>query len=169
MAPASLPVPEPAARPHPIRRRLHLTPAFHQVDMMGVVHNVQFFYWFEQGRLQVMEEILSLEAAVKLGVAMPVVENRCVYRKPVRYGDQLVLVTEHQPLAAWEGRLVFSHSLVHRRQKTEVASGRTTTTLIDTAGGHLVKEWPEALWRRYQALAGGDGAPQDRPGEEGDR
>ena len=147
---------DPAARPRPIRRRLHLTPAFHQVDMMGVVHNVQYFYWFEQGRLQIMEELMSLEASLKLGVVMPVVENQCLYRKPVRYGDPLVLLTEHHCLSTWEGRLVFSHSLVHRKLKTEMACGRTTTTLIELATGRLVKQWPEDLWRRYQALADGD-------------
>jgi acyl-CoA thioester hydrolase len=144
---------EPTGKPRPIRRRLNLTPAFHQVDMMGVVHNVQYFYWFEAGRLQIMEELLSLEATVKIGVAMPVVENQCTYRRPVRYGDPLVLLTEHQPLPAWEGRLVFTHSLVHRKLKTEMACGRTTATLIDVAEGRLVKEWPQDLWRRYLALA----------------
>lgn len=153
---------DPAGRPHPIRRRLHLTPAFHQVDMMGVVHNVQYFYWFEQGRLQIMEELLSLDASLKLGIVMPVVENQCLYRKPVRYGDQLVLLTEHHCLSAWEGRLVFSHSLVHRKLKTEMSCGRTTTTLVEIATGRLVKEWPENLWRRYQALADEDrGSPRE--------
>jgi len=153
---------EHAGSHRPIRRRLHLTPAFHQVDMMSVVHNVQYFYWFEQGRLQIMEELLSLAAAVKLGVAMPVVENQCTYRKPVRYGDPLVLLTEHHCLTTWEGRLVFTHSLVHRKLKTEMACGRTTTTLIEIAGGRLVKEWPRDLWQRYLALADGPRSPTGR-------
>jgi acyl-CoA thioester hydrolase len=147
---------DPAGRLHTIRRRLHLTPAFHQVDMMGVVHNVQYFYWFEQGRLQIMEELMSLEASLKLGVVMPVVENQCLYRKPVRYGDPLVLLTEHRCQNSWEGKMVFSHSLVHRKLKTEMACGRTTTTLIDIATGRLVKEWSEDLWQRYQGLGDGD-------------
>lgn len=147
---------DPAVRHRSIRRRVHLTPAFHQVDMMRVVHNVQFFYWFELGRTQLMEEFMSLDAALNLGVAMPVVENQCLYRRPVRYGDPLVLLTEHRCLSAWAGRLVFSHSLVHRKLKTEMACGRTTTTLIELATGRLVKRWPEDLWRRYLALADGD-------------
>ena len=158
MPPKSHPPVDPAGRPHTIRRRLHLTPAFHQVDMMGVVHNVQYFYWFEQGRLQIMEELMSLDASLKLGIVMPVVENQCLYRKPVRYGDPLVLLTGHQCLSTWEGRLVFTHSLVHRKLKTEIACGRTTTTLIDIATGRLVKEWPADLWRRYLALADGNQA-----------
>ncbi len=156
MPPRTHSVADPAGRPHLIRRRLHLTPAFHQVDMMSVVHNVQYFYWFEQGRLQIMEELMSLDAAVKLGVAMPVVENQCLYFKPVRYGDPLVLITEHQCLRTWEGKMTFTHSLVHRKLKTEMACGRTTATLIDATTGRLVKEWPDNLWRRYQALADGE-------------
>ena len=153
------PAAAPVVRPRTIRRRLLLTPAFHQVDMMSVVHNVQYFYWFEQGRMQIMEELLPLDAAIKIGVAMPVVENRCVYRSPVRYGDPLVLITEHQCLSAWEGKLVFSHSLVHRKLKTEVAFGQTTATLIHAAEARLVKAWPEDLWRRYLSLADGDPTP----------
>lgn len=156
MPPATNSPADPGNRPRTIRRRLQFTPAFHQVDMMGMMHNVQYFFLFEQGRLQIMEELMSLEASLKLGVAMPVVENQCLYRRPVRYGDPLVLFTEHQCLSAWEGRLIFSHSLVHRKLKTEVACGRTTTTLIEVATGRPVKKWPEDLWRRYLALADGD-------------
>lgn len=159
MPPGASPAADPAGRPRVIRRRLDLAPAFYQVDMMGVVHNVQYFYWFEQGRLQIMEELMPLEAAAQLGVAMPVVENQCHYRLPVRYGDPLVLLTEHQCLSAWEGRLVFTHSLVHRKLKTEMACGRTTATLIETAAGRLVKHWPPDLWRRYLSLADADRAP----------
>ena len=147
---------DPGAKPRTIRRRLHLTPAFHQVDMMGMVHNVQYFYWFELGRMQIMEEFMSLDDSMQLGVAMPVVENRCLYKQPVRYGDPLILFTEHQCPSTWEGRLVFSHSLVHRKLKTEMASGRTTATLMDAATGRLVKEWPEDLWQRYLSLADGN-------------
>jgi YbgC/YbaW family acyl-CoA thioester hydrolase len=137
MPPEARAATDPTGRPRSIRRRLHLTPAFHQVDMMKVVHNVQFFYWFEMGRTQLMEEFMTLDASMKLGVAMPVVENQCLYRRPVRYGDPLLLITEHRRLSAWAGRLTFSHSLV-------------------LATGRLVKEWPDDLWQRYQALADGN-------------
>ena len=79
---------------------------------------------------------------------------------PVHYGDPLVLLTEHRCLSAWAGRLVFTHSLVHRKLKSEVACGTTTTTLIELATGRLVKEWPHDLWQRYLALADVDQASQ---------
>ena len=135
-----------------IKRKLSVRPLFHQVDMMGVLHNVQYFLWFEEGRLQIAEEILPVTEAVRLHVAMPVTKNICDYHRPVRYGDVLVLYTTHCLLPAYEGRLAFDHSLVNTATKIEVANGTTVTTLVDMKTGQLVKEWPANLWRRYQEL-----------------
>jgi acyl-CoA thioester hydrolase len=135
-----------------IKRKLSIQPAFHQTDMMGVIHNSVYLLWFEQGRLQIMLEVLPLEEAIAIGVAMPVVENVCHYRKPVKFGDLLLLYTTHHVQPAYEGRLEFSHYLVHEKLKTAVAWGRTGTTLVNARTNRLVKEWPETVWRRYQAL-----------------
>ena len=135
-----------------LKRRLPIRPRFHETDMMGVIHNAIYFHWFEEGWMQFMLDVLPMEEAQRLGVAMPVVENACVYAKPVRFGDPLLLFTMHEVHAAYEGRLVFHHSLVHEKHKTEMASGRTVTTLVDLRTGQLVKEWPADVWRRYQAL-----------------
>jgi acyl-CoA thioester hydrolase len=135
-----------------IKRKLPIQPAFHETDMMGVIHNSVYFLWFEQGRLHILLEVLPLEEALKLGVVTPVVENVCHYRKPVRFGCPLLLYTTHHVQPAYQGRLVFSHYLIHEKQKTAMACGRTVTTLVDARSGRLVKEWPPEIWRRYQAL-----------------
>jgi len=136
-----------------IKRRLSIQPEFHQTDMMGVIHNSVYFLWFEQGRLQIMLEVLPIEEAMALGVARPVVENVCQYRKPVKFGYPLLLYTTHYVQPAYEGRLEFNHYLVHEKQKTAMAWGRTVTTLVHLGTNRLVKEWSEPVWQRYQALA----------------
>jgi len=136
-----------------IKRRMPLTPAFHETDMMGVIHNSVFFLWFEQGRLQIMLEVIPMEEALTLGVAMPVVENHCHYRKPVKFGAPLLLFTTHHVQPAYEGRLVFSHYLIQEKHRTAMAWGQTVTTLVDARTSRLVKDWPADLWQRYQALA----------------
>jgi acyl-CoA thioester hydrolase len=135
-----------------LKRKLAIQPAFHQTDMMGVIHNAVYFLWFEEGRLQVMLEVLPIDEAMRLGVTMPVVENVCQYRKPVRFGYPLVLYTTHQIQPVYEGRLVFSHYLIHEKQKTAMACGRTVTTLVDARTQRLIKEWPAEIWQRYQGL-----------------
>jgi acyl-CoA thioester hydrolase len=135
-----------------IKRRLPVQPAFHETDMMGVIHNSVYFLWFEEGRLRIMLEVLPVEEAMHLGVAMPVVENVCHYRKPVRFGCPLLLYTTHRLQPVYEGRLTFSHYLIHERQRTAMAFGQTVTTLVDARTNRLIKEWPGNLWQRYQAL-----------------
>jgi acyl-CoA thioester hydrolase len=135
-----------------IKRRLSIQPAFHQTDLMGVIHNSVHLLWFEDGRLQILFEILPLAEAMELGIALPVVENTCQYHAPVRFGDPLLLFTTHRIQPVYDGRLVFAHSLVHEKQKIEMASGMSAVTLIHHRTGQLVKDWPGAAWERYQAL-----------------
>ncbi len=135
-----------------IKRKLPIRPAFHETDMMGVIHNSVYFLWFEQGRLQILLEVLPIEEALDLGVAMPVVQNTCHYRKAVQFGSPLLLYTTHHIQPVYEGRLVFQHYLMHETQKTTVAYGQSVTTLLDLRTQKLVKAWPEKIWQRYQAL-----------------
>lgn len=135
-----------------IKRRLSLQPEFHETDMMGVVHNANFFLWFERGRLAIMLEVLPVEEAMALGIFTPVVENFCQYRKPVKFGMPLLLYTSHRLQPAYEGRLVFNHYLIHEKSRAAMAFGRSALTLVEAHTNRLVKEWPAELWRRYQAL-----------------
>jgi acyl-CoA thioester hydrolase len=144
--------PSPHFRGRLIKRKLAIQPAFHETDMMGVIHNSNYFLWFERGRLEIMLEVLPVEEAMKLGVFMPVVENICHYRKPVKFGMPLLLYTSHNLQAAYEGRLVFSHYLIHEKLRTAMAFGQTAMTMVDAPTNKLIKEWPADIWRRYQAL-----------------
>ncbi len=135
-----------------IIRRIKLTPGFHQVDMMGVVHNCEYFHWFEEGRLQIMQEVIALQDATELGVAAPVVENICRYFKFAGFGDSLLLTTIHKIVPVYQGKLKFSHSLVNEKTREEIACGESTVTLIEFPSKKLLKEWPADLWVRYQNL-----------------
>jgi acyl-CoA thioester hydrolase len=144
--------PSPHAKGRLIKRKLAIQPAFHETDMMGVIHNSNYFLWFEQGRLQILFEVLTVEEAMKIGLLMPVVENICHYRKPVKFGMPLLLYTTHNIQSAYEGRLVFSHYLIHEKHRTAMAFGQTAVTMLSTQTNKLIKEWPAEIWRRYQAL-----------------
>jgi acyl-CoA thioester hydrolase len=135
-----------------IKRKLSLAPLFHQTDMMGVIHNSVYFLWFEEGRMQILLEILPMEEALRLGAALPVVENVCHYRKPVKFGMPLQLYTTHRVEPAYHGRLVFKHYLLHEKLRTEMAWGQSVVTLVDYRSNQLIKAWPQSVWQRYQAL-----------------
>jgi acyl-CoA thioester hydrolase len=144
--------PLPQSKGRLIKRKRVIQPAFHETDMTGVIHNSNYFLWFEQGRLQILFEVLPVEEAMTLGLLMPVVENVCHYRKPVKFGMPLLLYTTHNIQSAYEGRLVFSHYLIHEKRRTAMAFGQTAVTMLSTQTNKLIKEWPAEIWRRYQAL-----------------
>ena len=133
-------------------RKISIMPGFHQIDMMGVVHNGEFIRWFEEGRLRILLEVIPLECAQQRGIALPVIENRCKYHTFCRYGDRLVLTTSHRISSEYRGKLRFMHSLVNERTKVEVASGETVVTLVEFPSGNLIKQWPSDLWERYLCL-----------------
>ena len=119
---------------------------------MAVVHNAVYFLWFEEGRMQILQEVLPIEEALRLAVAMPVAENVCRYRKPVKFGMPLQLYTTHRIEPVYQGRLVFKHYLLHEKLRTEMAWGESVVTLVVHPANVLIKEWPDHLWQRYQAL-----------------
>ena len=137
---------------HIVTRRLDVDVEFHQVDMMQVVHNSVYFRWFEKGRLQLLEEVLPLGWMIENRIGAPVVENHCEYRWPAVFGDLLAVTTRHRLLERYEGRLAFEHSVVRRRDKVELAAGRTAIALVDLDRRRLVRELPADIWERYGGL-----------------
>jgi acyl-CoA thioester hydrolase len=135
-----------------IKRKLPIQPAFHETDMMGVIHNANYFLWFEQGRLQILLDVLPVAEAMDLGVFMPVVENACHYRKPVKFGFPLLLYTTHNLQSDPPSRLVFNHYLIHEKHRTAMAFGQSAIALVEARTNKLVREWPAEIWRRYQEL-----------------
>lgn len=143
------PAPLPGRR---VRRKLAIRPLFHQIDMLGVVHNAVYFLWFDEGRLAFALDILPLAEALRLGVALVVVENHCTYLAPVHFGDELILCTEHLVANAYGSRFEFSHSLVNTRSRREVASGTSAMAAVDARSRQVLRELPAPAWERYTQL-----------------
>jgi YbgC/YbaW family acyl-CoA thioester hydrolase len=135
-----------------VRRKLTIKPLFHQIDMLGVVHNAVYFLWFDEGRMAFALDILPLTEAFRLGVALVVVENQCSYLAPVHFGDELVLSTEHVVAPAYGSRFEFNHSLVNLRSRREVATGTSAMAAVDAKTRQVLREVPAPIWERYTQL-----------------
>jgi acyl-CoA thioester hydrolase len=141
------------AKNRTIVRRLSVEVEFHQVDMMHVVHNSEYFRWFEKGRLKMMVDIFPVSWCVENKIATPVVMNHAEYLWPAKFGDVLVVTTRHSIMERWDGRFVFDHSISNEKTKKELCFGQSALTVMDLSSGRLVKDIPDDLWARYQELA----------------
>ncbi len=133
-------------------RRHRVRVEFHHVDLMNVVHNAQYFKWFEKGRLSILEAIVPVRWGIAHRIATPVVKNHCEYLTPATYGDELVITTRHRVLPRWTGTFTFEHSISDTRTKREICNGWGEVTVIDHTTNRILKELPDDIWRRYQAL-----------------
>jgi YbgC/YbaW family acyl-CoA thioester hydrolase len=135
--------------------RTRVTVEFHHVDMMQIVHNVQYLHWFEKGRLRLVERFVPVQWALANDVAVPVVMNQCEYLSPATLWDELVVTTRHTLQDRWTGRFSFDHSISNRKTKVELCRGSSDITVTDMIARRVLKELPSELWARYKSLSGG--------------
>lgn len=110
---------------------------FGDTDQMGVVYYANYLRYFEGARAEYWRALgRSYKDLEDAGVALPVVEAHCAYKKPARYEDLLEIDVEIGEVRAASLRFVYS---VYR-------------------GSELLAEG----WTRH-AVIGRDGRPRPMP------
>ncbi len=138
--------------PRRITRKIEIVPDFRDFDPMGVVNNCAYFEWFERGRIKIMDEIMPFEQMARLGAAVAVRENRCVYENPVRKRSPLALVTRHKIAEPYCGKLEFTHELLDEKTKTAHAFCECVCVLVDPKTLAPLREAPAEIAERYALL-----------------
>jgi len=61
---------------------------FYETDAMGIVHHSNYIRWFEEARVDFMEQMgFGYEKSIEMGVDIAVVEVDCIYKSMVRFGE----------------------------------------------------------------------------------
>jgi acyl-CoA thioester hydrolase len=104
-----------------------------ETDKMGVVYYANYFVWFEVGRADLLRSLgWTYREMEHAGIALPVIEAHCDYRRPARYDDEIEIRTRGRMLSPI--RMEFTYEVVRRGDETVVASGRTVHAALDPAG-----------------------------------
>jgi acyl-CoA thioester hydrolase len=101
---------------------------------MGVVYYANYFIWFEVGRTEWLRETgwnyLEME---REGVALPVIEAHCDYRRAARYDDDIEIRTRATILTPV--RIRFDYELWRTRDdESPLAVGHTVHAAVDPSG-----------------------------------
>jgi acyl-CoA thioester hydrolase len=124
---------------------------YQETDQMGVVYNANYFVWFEVGRTSLCRSLgVSYREMESQGVALPVVEARCRYRKPAVYDDLVIvetIITNLTPV-----RIQFSYRIL--RDEELLVEGETSHAFTTRAGKllKLAKTHP-AIWAVLEKAA----------------
>ena len=68
---------------------------YYETDQMGIIHHSNYVRWFEEARMNFMDEIgfpfVKLE---ELGILVPVLGMSCQFRTMVKFGDTVDIYTK---------------------------------------------------------------------------
>ena len=118
---------QPAARSSYVRVR------YAETDQMGVVYYANYLVWFEVGRTEWLRMAgWSYREMEKDGVALPVIEAHCEYRRAARYDDQLEIRTRGALLGPV--RVRFDYEIWRAGDQAALACGHTVHAALDGKG-----------------------------------
>ncbi|MCW5806187.1 MAG: acyl-CoA thioesterase [Deltaproteobacteria bacterium] len=104
---------------------------FGDTDQMGVVYYANYLRYFESARAAYWRALgKSYKDLEDAGVALPVVEAHCNYRRPARYEDLLVVDVDVSEMRA--ASLRFAYRVL--RGDELLAEGHTRHAVIGTDG-----------------------------------
>ncbi|MDZ7267166.1 MAG: acyl-CoA thioesterase [candidate division KSB1 bacterium] len=115
-----------------IENNLHLRVRYADTDKMGVAYYANYFKWFEAGRTEMLRATgLPYAEIEQLGVALPVTEACCTYRKPAHYDDLLRIVSRLREFPRASLRIEYE---IFNQNDELLASGHTTHVFINADG-----------------------------------
>ena len=121
-----------------------------ETDQMGIVYHANYLVWFEVGRSELFRELdLPYTQFEEQGIGLAVIEASCHYRKPSRYDDDLVIITELDHVSSRSAR--FNYHVY--REETLLAEGKTVHVFVNK-DGQLTNARNYPLWTRLQQITG---------------
>ncbi|EGW40273.1 thioesterase family protein [Desulfosporosinus sp. OT] len=121
---------------------------YSETDQMGIVYHANYLVWFEVGRSELFRELnLPYTQFEEQGLGLAVIEASCRYRKPARYDDELVVITEMDQISSRAAK--FSYRVYH--EEILLAEGKTVHVFINKEGRPAdVRKY--AIWPRLEPI-----------------
>ena len=117
------------------RISVELEVPFHDVDAVHVVWHGHYFKYFEIARTALFRSCeLDIEDLLRLGCKMLVVEAKCRYSFPLRYGDKFSVTAR---FAEIEHRIRVVYEIQNLTHDCRTARAHTTLVTVDLGGTRL--------------------------------
>ncbi|HPM30278.1 MAG TPA: acyl-CoA thioesterase [Chryseolinea sp.] len=110
--------------------RTEMNVRFNEADPLGIVWHGHYLRYFEDGREAFGKAYgLSYLDVYQQGFAVPVVSAECHYKKPLRYGDHMIIETTCVNVAS--AKLTFEYKIFDAATTGLVAHGSTVQVFVD--------------------------------------
>lgn len=123
--------------------------AFRDIDMHGVLHHSNHYYYCEKARIELLEASgLSYKSVMDMGLGLVLVESKLKYFAPVKFDDLLELNLGVDDLGRTSFKILYSIEVAGKK----VSEGHTHHVCVNLNSGKSVKFPPELVeaMGRYQ-------------------
>ena len=128
------------------------TVQYYETDQMGFVHHSNYIRWFEEARMDLLDQLgLPYAAMEQKGFLSPVLEVRCRYKQAARFGEAVAIQARLTEFGNVRYRLAYTV----RDRDTGVlrAEGESEHCFINREGRPIALKRPD----RGRARSVGDG------------
>lgn len=128
---------------------------YYETDQMAIVHHSNYIRWFEEARLDLLNQLgRNYKAMEARGILIPVIDVSCNYLISARYDDVLEIIPS---LTQYTGvRLGFRYEVRNQATGDLCATGASTHCFLDPQHRpiSLKRKAPE-LHQQFTELASG--------------
>lgn len=105
-------------------------PFYYETDKMGIVHHSNYVRWFEEARLDLLEQAgFSYKDMEDLGVLIPVLEVNVEYLNFIKYDEEVSIFVK---VTNFTGvRLEMAYEVYRNSDNTLCAKGTSQHTFVD--------------------------------------
>ena len=97
---------------------------YYETDMMGIVHHSNFIRWFEEARVDFMEQFgYGYDESVAAGIDIVVLKVACEFKSMIRFGDTVVIEMKIASLEAT--RMAITYHITDARTGELRATGES--------------------------------------------
>ncbi len=116
--------------------------AFRDIDMHGVLHHSNYYYYCEKARIGLLEASgLSYNSVIDMGFGLVLVESKLKYFAPVKFDDLLELNLGVDELGRTSFKILYSIEVAGKK----VSEGYTHHVCVNLTSGKPVKFPPELV------------------------
>lgn len=126
---------------------------FNEADPLGIVWHGHYIRYFEDGREAFgSQHGLSYLDVFKQGYVIPIVSVQCDYKRSLRYGDKVRVVTSYIPTEA--AKMTFQYRLYNALNGDLVATGSSVQVFLDKENSVLQLSNPPFFeeWKKKMNL-----------------
>lgn len=125
---------------------------YHETDRMGIMHNSNYYRWFEEARIDYMDQTkYPLKVIEEMGIFLPVAESSAEFLSPAEFAEDFYVVSEMVHFTGY--KMTINFKIINANSRSVCTTGRIKYGVISKDGKPILlqRQFPE-VYEDWQAV-----------------